>query len=351
MLRSRPKRQSGEVASAYVKKASMTDNVDHGVKTIQIHAQTRYPIVSAYEFEFLKSEAEIQAILKPCTIYFILQRPLLFFRNVRMENGEITFEITDDSPTAPLRCIFDPRANGFGDFGEELLIDVQFYKKVPDTQPPFNDVAALKILNLDKDFLGWFSPAKFLYECLSDHIQAEVEGPIDAYLDYTVHYIGKSFSQNIWDRLTGHHKMQRILTLEEPMSVKSARAPFEIALMMLDIDGFDEANIFPLFEFVLDPGIEPIVHEIRSDDDGESFSRYYAPKLDARAPELTSEVEGMLVSTFKPKYNEVLFDNYPHLSKGTRSAGYTQSWLLIERMPAILRTEHHTQGLVLPRDA
>jgi hypothetical protein len=326
----------------------MAENIHHGIKTIQIHAQTRYPIVSAYEFEFLKSEAEIQAILKPCTIYFILQRPLLYFRNVRMDNGEITFEITDDSPNAPLICTFDPRLNGFGDFGEELLIDVQFYKKVPDTEPPFSDVAALKILNLDKDFLGWFSPAKFLYECLSGNVQADIEGDIAKYLDYTVHYIGKSFSQDIWDRLTGHHKMQRILTLEEPMSSKNTRAPFEIALMMLEIDGFDEANLFPVFDFALDPGIEPIVHEFRSDDDGESFSKYYDPKLEPRAPELTSEVEGMLVSTFRPKYNEVLFENYPHLSKGTRSAGYTQSRLLIERMPAVLRTEHHTQGLVLP---
>lgn len=326
----------------------MTKDVHYGVKTIQIHAQTRYPIVSAYEFEFLKSEAEIKAILKPCTIYFILQRPLLYFRDVRMDDGEITFQIADDSANAPLKCAFDPRLNGLGVSGEELLIDVQFYKKVPDTEPPFNDVAALKILNLNKDFLGWFSPAKFLYECLSGNIQADIEGNIEEYLDYTVHYIGKSFSQDIWDRLTGHHKMQRILTLEEPMSTKNTRAPFEISLLMLDIDGFDEANIFPSFAFALDPEIEPVVHEFRSDDDGESFSEYYEPKLDARAPELTSEVEGLLVSTFKPKYNEVLFENYPNLSKGTRSAGYTQSRLLIEKMPAILRTEHHTQGLVLP---
>lgn len=328
----------------------MTDNVCHGIKIIRIHAQTRYPIVSAYEFEFLKSETEIQAILKPCTIYFILQRPLLYFQNVRLNHGDITFEITDDSPNAPLKCTFDLRRNGFGDFREELLIDVQFYKKVPDTEQPYSDVAALKILNFDEDFLGWFSPAKFLYECFIGNIQVDVEGEIENYLDYTVHYIGKSFSQDIWDRLTGHHKMQRILTLEEPMSVNNTRAPFEIALMMLEIDGFDEANIFP-FDFAFDLGIAPIVHEFRTDDDGESFSKYYDPRLEPRAPELTSEVEGMLVSTFRPKYNEVLFENYPHLSKGTRSAGYTQSYLLIERMPAILRTEHHTQGLVFPHDA
>ncbi|MDH0090493.1 hypothetical protein N7373_03455 [Achromobacter mucicolens] len=326
----------------------MINDVLHGIKTIQIRAKTNYPIVSAYEFEFLKSEAEIQALLKPCTIYFILQRPLLYFQNVRT-NGELTFEITDYSSTEPLKCTFDPSVNGFGELGEELLIDVQFYKKDPDAQPPYNDVAALKIRKLDEHFLGWFSPAKFLYDYLSGRIQADVQGQIDAYLDYTVHYIGKSFSQDIWRRLTGHHKMQRILTLEEPMSSKSSRAPFEISLMMLDIDGFEERNLFPFFESALDLGIEPILHEFNADDD-ESFSNYYDPKLAPRAPELTSEVEGLLVSTFKPKYNEVLFDNYPNLSKGTRSAGYTKSSLLIERMPAILRTEHHTQELVLPDD-
>lgn len=329
----------------------MTNDVLYGVKTIEIHAKTNYPIVSAYEFEFLKSEAVMQAILKPCTIYFILQRPLLYFQNVKSENGDITFEIADYSSTPPLKCTFDPRANGFGELGEDLQIDVQFYKKVPDSQQPFNDVAALKILALDESFLGWFSPAKFLYEYLSGHVQAEVQGQVDAYLDYTVHYIGKAFSQDIWDRLTGHEKMQRILTLEEPMSSKNTRAPFEISLMMLDIDGFSDENLFPFFESACDFGIEPILHEVRSDDDGESVERLYTPMLDLRAPEFTSEVEGMLVSKFKPKYNEVLFRNYPNLSNGTRSAGYTQSRLIIERMPAILRTEHHTQNLVLPRDS
>jgi hypothetical protein len=51
---------------------------------------------------------------------------------------------------------------------------------------------------------------------------------------------------------------------------------------------------------------------------------------------------------FKPKYNEILFDSYPEIKAGTRSAGYSQSRLVIERMPAILATEHHVQGLVLP---
>ena len=319
-----------------------------GIKTIQIHAQTRYSIVSAYEFEFLKSEKEIQALLKPCTIYFILQRPLPYFDNLRVIDGKITFRITDDSNCQPLECTLIPSENGFCKADEELLIDVQFYKKIPDKVEPFNDVGAFKLLTLKNDFLGWFSPSKFLYEVLDRRLRANVVGNIADYLDFQVHYIGKAFSQDIWNRLTGHHKMQSILTLEESLNQRSLRAPFEISLLMLDIDGYDEGNMFPTFEFALQPGIEPIVYEFSDDEDDPRFEEYYKPKLSPRAPELTSEVEAMLVSTFKPKYNEVLFENYPEIKAGTRSAGYTQSTLLIEKMPAILKTEHHAQGLVLP---
>lgn len=322
-------------------------SLGQGIKNIQIHAKTRYPIVSAYEFEFLKSESEIQSLLKPCTIYFIIQRPLLYIENLRISDGLITFSITDDTNTAPLDCKFIPSENGFCSPDEELLIEVQFYKKTPDLEAPYNDVAGFKLFTLEKRFLGWFSPSMFLYAYLENKFIAEVIGDIRDYLDYNVHYIGKAFSQDIWSRLTGHHKMQSILTLEDSLNNRSLRAPFEISLLMLDIDGYDELNIFPFFEFAVEPGVEPIIHYYNSDEDDGTFDNYYAPILDTRAPELTSEVEALLVNTFKPKYNEVLFENYPNIKAGTRSAGYTQSSLLIEKIPAILKTDHHVQEVVL----
>lgn len=333
-----------------IREKSMTESYQ-GIKSIQIHAQTRYPIVSAYEFEFLKTEAEIKNMIKPCTIYFILQRPLLYFEDVRIENGEITFKISDNTSHPPLRCTFVPCASGFGQPGQEIFVDVQFYKKNPDLVAPYNDVAAIKLRGLDGDFLGWFSPAKFLYEYLAQSISASIEGEIEKFIDYTVHYIGKAFSQDIWKRLTGHEKMQSILTMEGPISTKpTARAPFEISLLLLEIDGFDEANIFPVFDFAVEPGIDPIVHNFTMDgDDDDSFDRYYSPRLAPDAPQLTTEVEALLVRTFKPKYNETLFDNYPLLKNGTRSTGYTSSTLLIEQMPAILSTEYHSQGIILPK--
>lgn len=96
--------------------------------------------------------------------------------------------------------------------------------------------------------------------------------------------------------------MQSILTLEDALNQRYLRAPFEVSLLMLDVDGYDEANIFPTFDFAVQPGIEPIVHHFSEDEDDGTFEKYYEPKLEPRAPELTSEVEAFLVSTYKPKY-------------------------------------------------
>lgn len=322
--------------------------VAEGIKNIQIHAQTRYPIVTAYEFEFLKTEKEIQTLLKPCTIYFIIQRPLIYINKFIASDGVVSFEITDDKDTSPLICSFEPSANGFCEPDEELLIDVQFYKKDADTKQPFNNMAVFKILTLEKEFLGWFSPQKFIYEYLSESIKAEVKGNIEDYIDYTVHYIGKAFSQDIWKRLTGHHKMQSILTLEDSLNTSELKAPFEISLLMLDIDGYDEAIIFPYYDFAVSEGVEPIVYSFTLEDDDESFVDYYKPNLAPKAEELTTETEALMVSTFRPKYNDILFDNYPNIKNGTRDAGYTESTLVIKNLPAILRTESHVQNVILP---
>jgi len=318
-----------------------------GIKNIQIYARCKYPIVSAYEFDFLKTEDVVQAILKPCTIYFIVQRPLLYINNLRIRDGQVKFEITDYSLSPPLECCFDPRANGFAELNEELLIDIQFYKQTPDRCEPYNDIGGIKLYDVDGKFLFWLTPQKYIHHCLTNRLKAEIKGDITSYIDYKVHYIGQAFSQEVWNRLTGHEKMQAILTREWPLDQKSITSSLEISLILLDIAGYDEMNIFPDFDLLLSPGVEPIVHEFDFEEDNNSFATYYNPKLAVDAEELTNEVEAMLINKFKPQYNKILFENYPNIKKGTRSAGYTESSLVLESLPAILKTDKYTQGVVL----
>lgn len=328
------------------------NEIIHGVKNIEIHAKTQYPIVSAYEFEFLKTDNEIKALLKPCTIYFIIQRPLMYYNNFKTCDGLITFEIVDDSSSIPLQCSFIPSENKFCTEEEDIQVEVLFYKKYKDIKEPFNDVAAFKLLNINNEFLSWFSPQKFIYEFLSGSIKADINGDITKYIDYKVHYIGKAFSQDIWERLTGHEKMQKILTLEDSLNTKSLKAPFEISLLMLNINGFTEANIFPYNGFGLSKDCNPILHDISFEEDNDSFERFNSVALSSDSEQLTIEVEAMLINSFKPeKYNKVLYKNYPNIKNGTRSVGYSESTLIIELCPAILKTDNYTQNVIFTNHA
>ena len=55
---------------------------------------------------------------------------------------------------------------------------------------------------------------------------------------------------------------------------------------------------------------------------------------------LTREIEAFLIHSFKPAYNEILFDNYPNIAGGIRSEGYSWTELVLERLPALLYTDH-----------
>ena len=210
-------------------------NLIEGTRVANIQIATSYPIVSSYEFEFLKMEKVVQERLDACTIYLIVQRPLTYFDNVELIDGYIYFEIADGE-SAPLRCRINLVVAGICAADEPVDIEMQFFAKNPGTAQPFRDVGAIKVFKEDGSFVLWWSPQKILYEMLVNELPVEIAenaNPL-AFLDFKVHYIGKSFSQKVWKRLTGHDKMQRILTLQGPVGASpEAKAPFEISLILL----------------------------------------------------------------------------------------------------------------------
>lgn len=313
----------------------------HGIKTLEIVATTAYSIVSAYEYEFLKEEKIVQDKMNGATIYFILQRPLMYFDNLVVDDGFLQFDIVD-GVNPPLHCGIDATDLGIPS-DEEAILDVQYYRDNPSAEPPFKEVAAFKLLKSDGTFVVWETPQKLLYEAIANELPVSISGDVGAYLNYHVHYIGQAFSQKIWNRLTGHEKLQRILTLEAPLSSLTTRPPFEISILMLSIIGFDEAIVFPYPEALGVGGEKPILHAFDFEEDNENFEKFYVPFLSKDAPELTNEAEAILINLFKPEYNEKLFKNYPNIKKGARSAGYSEAQLTIERLPAVLSTKHHLQ--------
>lgn len=113
------------------------------------------------------------------------------------------------------------------------------------------------------------------------------------------------------------------------------------AILAVDIIGFTETHLFGAVDFAILKGLEPIKHALDTDGQCEVFT---SRSLALGAPELTSEVDPMLVSKFRPAYNTTLFKKYPNIEKGTRSAGYTASELVVESMPALLKTDHYSMA-------
>jgi hypothetical protein len=224
--------------------------------------------VSDYEYECLKGEEEVQKRISGCAIYFILQRPLMYFNNVRDVGRTIEFDIVD-TLHKPLRGTLD--LDLFVN-GRVCEVEYQFYKTTPDKASPRNDVAAFKIRDGYGKFVVWETPQKLLYESLANGLAVQfTSGNIADFLTYHIHYIGKAFSQKAWKRLTGHEKMQKILTMEPALATANAnvRAPFEISLLMLDIISVTEGNMLPFtdaFRSLLPKGMKPIKHKLQTED-------------------------------------------------------------------------------------
>ncbi|APT34974.1 hypothetical protein MCBMB27_05683 (plasmid) [Methylobacterium phyllosphaerae] len=326
------------------------DHFIDGTKVANIQVSTKYPIVSAFEFEFLKSERAVLERLDNCTIYMIAQRPLTYFDEVILKDGYIYFKISD-AEHQPLACRINLVSAGICTADETVDIEVSFLSKTPGTEQPFRDVGAIKIYKLDGSFVVWWSPQKILYEMIVNDLPVEVDEDGDpyAFLDFKIHYIGKAFSQKVWDRLTGHDKMQRILTLQGPVGASpEAMAPFEISLILLSVVGLTDVPELNSLGLTIPDGAEPIVHKIDMRDE-EALYRFMNEPLVALGDEaMTREVEAMLINLFKPAENDIQYKNYPNIEGGMRSKGYSYTGLTVEQLPAFLYSDHHAISATKP---
>ncbi|MEP2758666.1 MAG: hypothetical protein ABJP66_06295, partial [Hyphomicrobiales bacterium] len=74
---------------------SQFDEKVPALRFARVFASTNYPIVSAFEFDFLREEKIIRERWDASTIYLIVQRPLTYFDNVVLDDSHIQFEIAD----------------------------------------------------------------------------------------------------------------------------------------------------------------------------------------------------------------------------------------------------------------
>jgi hypothetical protein len=109
---------------------------------------------------------------------------------------------------------------------------------------------------------------------------------------------------------------------------------------MLDVVGLYDIPEIPYVGATARAGVDPVIHNVDLDDEAAFETFLLKPFVQLGDEALTSETEAILISRFKPPYNEKLFANYPNIIGGMRSKGYTYTDLIIERLPAFLSTDH-----------
>jgi|GEM_PF-1063537 len=289
-------------------------------KNIQTKFVMSYPAMSVYEFEQFKEEKEVLEYWKNSSIYIICQRPVLFFDEIvpHEETGIIHLKIKQRNKEGELSVKLAPMKDDPDFPDNRFMAEMNFFKKEQQTQHPFMNAAGIKFFNRDRKFIAWLSPERLIYDYLFKNwgFQIEIIGNIEEFLTYFVHYIGQAKNQYIWDRLTGHEKLSKVLAVEHPF-IEGEFSPYELSLIFLRLDGTKE--LFP----IENDGSEEIV-----DFDGNILTQEQFQQAIKETPfnELESfavnDCEAYLINLFEPKYNKRLYRNYPDIGNGLKQLGF-----------------------------
>jgi hypothetical protein len=313
-------------------------------KGIQTSFVMSYPVMSVYEFEYFKEEKEVLEYWKNSSIYIICQRPVLYFDEIVLheETGIIQLKIRQRNKAGELSVELSVMEDDPDFLGTKFLVELNFFEKEHSTQPPFMNAAGIKFFNKDRKFIAWLSPERLIYDYMVKNMgfHIKIEGNIKEFLTYFVHYIGQAKNQNIWDRLTGHEKLSKVLAVEHPF-IEGEFSPYELSLIFLRLDGTKE--LFP----IVNDGAEGIVGFDGEILTQEQFQKAITeiPFNDAE-PFAVNDCEAHLINLFEPKYNIRLYKNYPNISNGLKQLGFdtiTHNCMLF----ANLITEEATMSITI----
>lgn len=267
-----------------------------------------YAPLTAYEFAIAKEDKIIEQALENASLYIIAQRPVITFENISQSDTDhhLQFEIHQKSNDNILKCIFPLYQKAFNlEESDGIYIKLNHLnEKTKQVAPENSNAHGFSLCKQENHrFINWFSPEKLLQNWWKGMVECEIEGDWKSFLQYKVHYVGKATKQNIVKRLTGHSKLQDILTLETPVTENQLPAN-EIVILTFEFQ--DNIQILNLGQKA---DKEDIAAAIR----GEHYPSQEKVFLDA---------EKALVRAMQPEYNKVLFENYPISKDGLYNDNY-----------------------------
>jgi hypothetical protein len=261
-----------------------------------------YPPVSNQEADWVRTDAEVEALLRTSDFYVIAIRDLVTF-----DEGAVTFDQDTKLLNVPIKA------------GQRLLdsVDIDIYSIASRAlgRDPDSVVASFgegRIIRLtdgeleeaddDDRLYEWFSTEKMILDRGRGMTGLSGFNRHRAFATYELLYVGIAKKGDTFDRLfeTAHSGRQSILTNEHPR-LPGARVS-------------DEMILFPF-------RIEPI--QFKTIESAEDLTDTSEEAWAAHNRKVVVDAEKAFVKLLNPQYNNVKYKQYPVSSDGLWGHGYT----------------------------
>lgn len=245
----------------------------------------------------------------------ISQRPKLVFDKVFIDKEEnVHFEIRQETTDYKIYGILPIRQSAFlSNLDDDIYFEFGSYDKAYKFDKfPFDNIDGFKFYNKDKEFIAWLTPERLIYEYA--HNKIEVVG-LDGWgklFKYNILYIGKATDQDIWARLTGHEKLQEILSKEMPLQYGTVPS-HEITLLLFRINSFENFEILGNFEDM--QNLDKIISE-------DGVNDLFELKAPPKEKNIFLDAEKAFVKLLNPEYNKIKFKSYPKSDDGLYNQDY-----------------------------
>ena len=213
-------------------------------KIIQVEFKNPLGIFNLDDFSYLYDDIELKRIAENSSLYFILQRPCLIFRNIKCSSKFLTGEIVQ--PLTGISIEFQLPLYQKDVIESEKILNIELhlcYNKSLKDENNLNDYIDIVIIKIpdEKNFTKLITPDTILHTHYNKNWLVNIKGKTKIFLEFEVKYIGHSVKQFIAKRIKNHSNIQRILTTALPIQ-KGMQISKELCICLLEISDIREVK-------------------------------------------------------------------------------------------------------------
>lgn len=247
-----------------------------------------YSPMTGYEFDKYHDDVDIRDFLQYCNLYMIVEKPLVVMHLVKACSEGIHLRITMRGVKEECEILFLVEDN------PKLLHGFNAMRMGNNTTVP-EDFHSITLYRNEEEFIMSANFERLVHLNTNGIIKLRVKGNFDPFLTYKVLYVGQCTSEHIFERFKTHHAYLEILVKEQIIS-----------------QTYDKINDIMILPFRMENDLISIING------NSSITQYHQmfSKKEITEKTIALDCEKALIKAMTPKYNKILFNNYPKSEDG-----------------------------------